>query len=101
MAGVLFGETFAFEEVAEVGAAGCTGNFGAPTVRVFTAANCAGKRVIEAGPATAAVELALRSEKRRVTAAAYKSAPFVVVHIFTGEGHFGAFVYYDARFFGC
>lgn len=101
MTGIFRREMLAFKDVAEVAAAGGTGNFSPSTICVDGAVYRTGKRVVEAGPAAAAVELALRSEKWGITAATYKSTLLVVVHIFTCIRRFRAFVDNNASFFRC
>lgn len=100
MAGVFFGELLAAEDVAEVAAASCAGDFGAVSVAVEGFFNGPGDGVIETGPATVAVEFVVGTVERRVATAANVGAGFEVVVVFTGEGHFGAFVDDDAGLFG-
>lgn len=101
MASIFGRKMLAFKDVAEVAAAGGTSNFSSSTICVDGAVYRTGKRVVEAGPAATAVELALRSEKWGITTATYKSAFFVVIYVFTCVRRFSAFVDNDTSFFRC
>ena len=100
MADVFFSELFTDEDVAQVAATMCAGDFGATTVGIRSVLNCAREFVIEGGPAAAGAEFAVGRIKRRFTLAAHINTVFKKVVVLASEGHFGAFVNNHAGFFG-
>src|SRR4051812_25769620 len=61
----------------------------------------AGDLVVEARPATVAVELVLSGVQRRIAAGAKRSPRNLQRPVFTGKGPLGSLVHEDPRFFGC
>ena len=100
MAGVFWGVPFAGKHVAQVRAAGVTGNFGAAAVRVHDFRYTAGNFLIKTRPAATRVKFAVRSIEWCVAAAALICAFHKPIIIFTGKRSLGAFMYDDALFFG-
>lgn len=100
VAGILFGQSFALKNVAEVATAVVAEDFDAAAVGITNFFNRAGHFVVETGPTAAGAELVLAIVKRGIATAANEDTVDLEVVILAGEGHFGAFVDNDAGFLG-
>lgn len=91
------------EDMAEMSAAVGTSYFGtrhpSGTIDVLFDASV-GFRCIEAGPATAGIELSIALEERRATATAPIDAIFPKGFVLPGEGTFGPLFAHNTVFFG-
>ena len=90
MPGVLRGEPFALEDMAEVPAAGGADDLGAAAVGIRLAAYGTGEGVVEARPAAAGVELAVGGEEGRAATPAGVGAVGAVLPEASREGPLGA-----------
>ena len=100
VAGVPGGHVFTKEDMAKMTTTTMANDLGPPTVGVHVAIDGPGDLVIEAGPATTAVELVSGLIKRRLAATADVGALVLQVGEFAGERLFGALVDDDVRLLG-
>lgn len=97
--GIFGRESFAFEYVPQVSAAGVAKNFDATAVGVRHLFDCTGNFIVKTRPATARIEFVLRAVQRCIALAAKISTSSFEIIIFASKRPLGSFFQDDVGFF--
>ncbi len=101
MAGIFFGEAFAFEDMAEMGVTVRAADFDPVAIRIRESFYGARKIIVKSGPATTSIEFRLCIIEWRIAAAAEVRATSKQRIVFARKWNLGPPSDDDARFFGC